>query len=207
MGQASHLRYPLDRLFSRPSHVGILRALQDNQEGMSGRAIAREARINHQVCALALRHLESLGLLVRQGTGRTQLIRLNFENYFLKELILPLLKKERELLVQIRRDIAATFKEKAVTITIFGSVARQQDIPGSDMDVLIISDAPRKRNILDKAHRYSVDFRKKYGLRLSLMVMTLNEARRKAKSSEPLLKNIVTDGIDLLPRKLHEVLQ
>ena len=207
MRKASHLRYPLDRLFSSSSHLAILRALQDNREGMSGRAIAREAKINHQSCALALRHLESLGLLQRQGTGRTQLIHLNFDNYLVKEIVLPLLKKERELLGQIRRAIAEAFKGKAITITIFGSVARQQDAPGSDIDVLILSEGPDKRLTLEKANRYSRDFQKRYGLRLSPMVMTPNEARRRTKGPEPLLRNILSEGIDLLPRKLHGVLQ
>jgi hypothetical protein len=84
-------------LFARPSQLPILRALQDSQEGMSGRAIAREAGINHQACAQALRHLESLGLVRRLGTGRTQLMRLNFSHHLVKELILPLLQKEREI--------------------------------------------------------------------------------------------------------------
>src|SRR5690348_100789 len=110
MIRASHLRYPLDRLFSRPSHIAILRALQDSREGMSGRAVARQARINHQACAMALRYLESMGLVQRQGAARTQLVRLSFDNHLVKELVLPVLKKERELLGHAQREIAHVFR-------------------------------------------------------------------------------------------------
>ena len=207
MRKASHLRYPLDRLFSRASHMAILRVLQDNREGMSGRAIAREAGINHQACALALRHLEGLGLLQRQGQGRTQLLRLNFDNYLVKELILPLLKKERDFQDHMRQDIAKAFRDKTLAITVFGSVARGQDIPGSDIDVLIVSEGSDKNQVLEKATGYSAEFKRKYGLRLSPIVMTPREARKRVKSSEPLFKNILSEGIDLLPHKLHEVLR
>jgi predicted nucleotidyltransferase len=173
---------------------------------MSGRAIARAAGINHQACAVALRSLESLGLLERQGAGRIQLIRLNFDNYLLKTLVLPLLQKERQLLVNVRRDIVRTFQNQATTITLFGSVARGQDVPGSDVDVLILAEGSDKSRILSKASRYSAEFQERHGLRLSPLVMTPGEARRKAKGSNGLLKNILADGLDLLPRKLHEVL-
>ena len=207
MRKASHLRYPLDQLFSRSSHMAILRVLQDNREGMSGRAIAREAGINHQACALALHYLERLGLLQRQGQARTQLIRLNFANYLVKEMILPLLKKERDFQNQMRREIAKAFKNMALAITVFGSVARGQDIPGSDIDVLIVSEGSNKNLALEKATHYSAEFKRKYGLRLSPIIMTPLEARKRAKGSEPLLKNILTEGIDLLPHKLQEILR
>jgi len=186
--------------------MAILRALQDNLEGMSGRAVARQAGINHQACALALRRLESLGLIQRQGDGRTQLVRLNFEHYLIKELILPLLRKERDLLSHIRREIAKQFRDKALAITVFGSVARGQDVPGSDMDLLILANGGDKDRMVQKAARYSTEFQQHYGLRLSPIVMTPGEAARKVRTSDALLKNILTEGIDLLPRRLHEAL-
>lgn len=203
---ASHLRSPLDLLFASPSHLAILRALQDNLEGMSGRAVARQAGINHQACALALHRLESLGLIRRLGAGRTQLVRLNFEHYLIKELILPLLRKERELLGHIRREIARTFKDKALSVTVFGSVARGQDVAGSDVDLLILTERSDKTRMVEKAVRYSAEFQQRYGLRLSPIIMTPAEAARKARDSNTLFKNIVDEGIDLLPRRLHEML-
>lgn len=201
-----HLRSPLDRLFSRRSHLAILRALQDGREGMSGRAIARAAGVNHQACALALRDLESLGLLQRQGGGHTQLIRLNFESYLVQEMVLPLLRKERELLAHVRRDVANAFKDQALTITLFGSVARAEEAPGSDLDVLILSDTAGKRSLLEKAGHYCTEFRGKYGLSLSPIVMTLPEAARKLRKGDGLLTNILAEGIDLLPHRLAEAL-
>ena len=186
--------------------MAILRVLQDNREGMSGRAVARQAGINHQAVALALHRLEGLGLIQRLGTGRTQLVRLNFEHHLIKELILPLLRKERNLLANIRRELAGTFKDKALAVTVFGSVARGQDVAGSDLDLLILTERSDKNRMVAKAARYSAEFRQRYGLRLSPIIMTPAEAARKARNANALLKNILAEGIDLLPRRLREAL-
>ena len=154
MRSVSHLRYPLDRIFAASSHIPILRALQNSREGMSGRAIAREARIDHQSCAVAVGNLEALGILQRQGGGRTQLIRLNFENILVKNSLLPLLRQERELLMKAKQEIVETFKDDALAMTLFGSAARGHDAPGSDLDVLLLVGEPGRNKIQSRAMAY-----------------------------------------------------
>jgi predicted nucleotidyltransferase len=171
---------------------------------MSGRSIAREAHINHQSCAVAIRNLEALGILQRQGSGKTQLIRLNFENYLVKNSLLPLLRQERDLQKMVKREIAQTFKNDTLAITLFGSTVRSQDMPGSDMDVLLIVDKSHKNKIQNRVSKYSPAFTRQYGIRLSPIIMTVAEAKRK--KSNPLLKNILSEGTDLLPKKLRDIL-
>jgi predicted nucleotidyltransferase len=173
---------------------------------MSGRAVARQAGINHQACAVALRRLEGLGLVIRAGSGHTQLVRLNFEHYLLKSLMLPLLRKERQLLADVRREIAKTFKDKALAVTLFGSVARGQDVEGSDLDLIILTESADKKRMIAQAARYSAEFKQRFGLRLSPIVMTPAEASAKARNSQALVKNILDEGIDLIPRRLREAL-
>ncbi|MBI2119451.1 MAG: nucleotidyltransferase domain-containing protein [Elusimicrobia bacterium] len=206
MRSVSHLRYPLDRIFSISSHTPILRAIQDCREGMSSRAIAREARVNHQSCAVAVKNLEALGLLQRQGSGKTQLIRLNFKNYIVKNLLLPLLRQEREFLKKLKQEITETFKKDALAITLFGSAARDQDILGSDIDLLLIIQGPNKNKILTHAMTYSSTFVHRYGIRLSSIVMTVRQVKDRVKRSDPLMKNILSEGIDLLPQRLKNLL-
>jgi predicted nucleotidyltransferase len=173
---------------------------------MSGRSIAREAHINHQACAVAVRNLETLGIFQRQGGGRTQLIRFNFENYLVKNSLLPLLRQERELLKKMKQEIAQTFKEDTLAITLFGSTARGHDMPGSDMDVLLLVDNSRKNKVQNRATAYSPTFIRHYGIRLSPIVMTVAEAKRRSKKSDPLLKNVLSEGVDLLPKRFRDML-
>ncbi|MBU2575424.1 MAG: nucleotidyltransferase domain-containing protein [Elusimicrobia bacterium] len=201
------LEKPLDWVFSTPSSVAVLRSLRDSKEGMSGRAVAREGGINHQTCALTVIRLESLGLVKRQGSGKTRLISLNFDHFLIQEVLLPLLRKEREMAARIRRDIAGGIGEQALSTTLFGSAARGGSVPGSDVDLLVIAPPEAKTGLVKKAEDFSREFMRRYGIRLAPIVMTVREAKNRAGKADPLLGNILREGIDLGAGKLREVLK
>ena len=207
MRTVGHARRPLDRLFSNSSHIAILRALQDSRQGLSGRGISRQAGINHQAGAIALKNLEALGVVERHGGGKTQLVHLNFESRLVKDLVLPLLRSEKTLLKDTLRDIAHHFDHGAMTITLFGSVARGQDVLGSDMDVLFVARGTNKNALLQDAAGYCSGFTKIFGIRLSPIVWTPKEVQEKSREKNRLLQNILSDGVDLLPKKLREILE
>ena len=80
-------------------------------------------------------------------------------------------------------------------------------MPGSDFDVLFAVKKNGKDRLLQKASAYSAALTQKYGIRLSPIVLTLAEIRQRVKESDTLLKNVLTDGIDLLPTTLNEVIR
>src|SRR3990172_5500890 len=145
------LRRPLDQVFAAPSHLAVCRALLDTAEGMSGRQVAREARINHQTCAVALGRLEELGVVRRQGSGQSQLFRLNRENALVGALLIPLLKKEREVFPRIIRRIGEMVADRCLRALVFGSVARGEESRDSDLDLLFIADSTRGQAISRRA--------------------------------------------------------
>lgn len=201
------IEHPLSWIFSHASSVAVLRALKDSKEGMSGRAVAREAGINHQTCAVALIRLEALGVLSRRGSGKTQLISLNTANSLVRDMLLPLFRGERELAAHIRADIRDGIAKRALCATIFGSAARRESKPGSDVDLLLIT-APQTKTILTAAaDEFSRAFTLRYGIRLSPIILTVREAESRAEKSDPLLKNIMRDGIDIGQTKLGELLK
>lgn len=204
MRQASVLERPLNWVFSAPSHVAVLRALRDSREGMSGRAVARAAGVNHQACAAGLKRLESLGIIQRQGAGKTQLVRLNFNHFLVKEALLPLLRRERDLQAQIRELIRNELKTSALSATIFGSTARGEAEPGSDIDVLVLVRAEGQAKTLKKVHELAAVIRDRYGIRLSGLVLTPRMAR--ATRYEALMQNIRHQGSDLLPTRFQQIL-
>jgi hypothetical protein len=206
MGKKTFIAYPLNWVFSAPSHVALLRALKDSAEGMSGRAAARAAGINHQACRQALERLESTGLIIRQGSGHTQLLRLNFDHALVKEALLPLFRAEKDFQALLRNSIMHGLGKQARTATLFGSAARKEDQPGSDIDLLLITDATAKARLADKALDFGCGFTKRYGIRLSPITYSVSEAKAKYRCGDPLIKNILAHGIDLLNEKLKDVL-
>ncbi len=199
------IAYPLDWVFSAPSHVALLRALKDSAEGMSGRAAARAAGINHQACRQALDRLEVIGIIIRQGSGHTQLLRLNFDHALVKEALLPMFQAEKHFQSLLRNSIAHSLGKDARTATLFGSAARKEDQPGSDIDLLLVTDGAAKAGLEDKALEFGRGFARKYGIRLSPITYSAAEAKKKYRSGDPLMKNILAHGIDLLDKKLKDV--
>jgi len=196
---------PLDWVFAAPSQLAVLRALKDSAEGMSGRAAARAAGINHQACKQALDRLEALGLVIRQGSGHTQLLRLNLSHALIQDALLPLFRAEKAFQAQLRGAIARGLGRDARTATLFGSAARKEDRPGSDIDLLLVAETGKKAALAGKAAEFGRDFTKKYGLRLSPITYTAAEARARYDSGDPLIRNILAHGIDLLDKKLREI--
>ena len=102
---------PLDIIFSVPSHVSVLRALRIVKEGLSGREVARRARINHQTAADALTRLESRGIVIRLGAGNNQLFTLNRENDLVRRVILPMFEAEQKQFSLMQKDLAEIIKD------------------------------------------------------------------------------------------------
>ena len=175
---------------------------------MSARGVARAACVNHQACAVALRKLEQLGAVSRMGSGRTQLLRLNVESYLVSDLILPLLRKERQRISTVHKAVVQAFEQPALTITIFGSTARGDDAPGSDLDVLVVvRNANDKHAVLGAAALGNSDFMKRFGMRCSPVVFTLAEVKSRIRKKDRLMENILKEGLDLLPMRLRMVAQ
>lgn len=200
------LRTPLNRIFYAPSHIAILRALIDSLEGMSGREVARQAGINHQSCTQAISRLEEIGILQRLGTGKTQLIRLNRENFLVKELLLPLLKKERMFLSRIKAEVKSQFSNNAISVIIFGSAARKEERPESDLDIcIVVKNIKEKRNAQSIIDRISLRFFITLGIKVSSFIFTLHEARSRIKRKDPLFKSILSEGILLAGKQIRDL--
>jgi len=197
----AYLQRPLSYLLANGSHLSVLRALRHNREGMSGREIAREAQVNHQTCADVLYGLESLGVVQRQGTGRTQLWRLRRNNRWVQKALIPLFQAESDWVSELRRDIRDAFAKDVKGIILFGSVARGEETPQSDWDVLLVADRNRHRQLTEKISTFSAIFQERYGMRFSAILITEEELNKKARTHDPLIVNIRKDRIDLMPLK------
>lgn len=205
--RSDYFRRPLDWIFQAPGNVAVLRVLRDSKQGMSGRAIAREAGFTHRTVARAVADLEAIGLIDRQGSERTQLIRLDFRHRLVKEVLLPMFAGEADVMSGLRELLREEFTGKAAAVVLFGSAARGEARPGSDLDLLIVLERGSKKGILEIADALAERLKERYGVRLSLIVKTVSELRTRPRRSDPLLENILRDGVDLLDRRLEEILK
>ncbi|MBI3297675.1 MAG: nucleotidyltransferase domain-containing protein [Elusimicrobia bacterium] len=205
--RASYLKRPLNWVLAVSSHVAVLRVLKDSPHGMSGRAIAREAGFTHQAVREAIAKLEEMRIVQRLGSGKVQLIRLNRDHAVVRDVILPMFRAEQQAMAKLRDSIRQEFAGKARAATIFGSVARGEEEPASDLDLLLVAPSGGKGKLSDLASELGQRALSEYGVRLAPIVLTVPELKERAKRSEPLLANIIAEGFDLLDGRLGDLLR
>jgi len=198
-------RRPLDRVFAAPSHVAILRALLDSAEGMSGRQVARLAGVNHQACATALGRLEELEVVQRQGAGQSQLLRLNRENLVVRDLLVPLLRRERDVFPRLLERLGHLMGGRAARALLFGSAARGEERPESDLDLLLIADGVRGQRVARQAaDEARVILKREWGVRVNPIVLSRRAVELRRKRRDPLITNILREGIDVTAGRFLE---
>ncbi len=191
-------RRPLDPVFAAPSHIAILRALLDSAEGMSGRQVARLAEVNHQACAVALGRLEELGVVTRQGSGQSQLFRLNREHRLVRDLLVPLLQGERAIFRQALQRVGSLLAGRRVQALVFGSAARGEERKGSDLDLLLILPSAREASAIRQvADEVRATLRREWGIRVNVLILPQRSVARRQKLGDPLITNVLREGIEV----------
>ncbi|MBC8345001.1 MAG: hypothetical protein H8E56_01935 [Candidatus Marinimicrobia bacterium] len=191
----SFTQYPMQEIFSAPSHIAILRVLNQITQGISGRELARRASINDRTCRLALDRLEQLSLVENLGTGKIKLFRLNRENYFAKKVLPSLFVGEVSFLGSLIEKLQEALKDKCVWACIYGSVAKKMDVEFSDLDLLIIVKGEKEiENLQDKMTKLISGIFTVFGLSLSPIILTEKQWRNE-KQFQDLKESVMQDHI------------
>ena len=184
------------------THVAVLRALCDTATGFTGNQVARAASMHPRSAFKALTALETLGMVHRQRGGRDHLFTLNRDHVLLTEGILPLLEAERRIPERLEAELLQILKRKVVTAILFGSVARREERPESDLDLCCIVEAEREKDAVQTTlHTRAPSLYRRYGAKIAPVFFTRVEFQKKAKTV--LVKAILGEGriiIGRLPR-------
>ncbi|MFC0387727.1 MarR family transcriptional regulator [Muricoccus vinaceus] len=177
---ASYLDQPLDTLFASMAAVRILRVLARHGGQISTGRISRESFLTKPTVLRVLDDLIAQGIVQEDGSGRARLLTLN-RPHPLAHMLDVLFHDEsryRDKVIDGVNRAALGLKPRAVWL--FGSAARHEDRPDSDLDILFIS-AARNRESHEGA---AAAFREKLseepsltGLKPSVVALTVNELR------------------------------
>ena len=201
------LHHVLDYVFSTWSHIAVLRVLKDVLHPLSGREVARQAGMNHRSCLRALSALEDLRLVIRQRGGRDHLFTINREHRLIHDAILPLLEVEAGFANSVGSALAGKLGKQVTSLILFGSVARREETPNSDLDLcLVVPTSAAKEKALEKVHALAPAILRFYGIRISPLAYSVQEFRRAARKGHPPVSAIISEGKVLAGASLKEVL-
>jgi predicted nucleotidyltransferase len=169
-GQQSHLRYPLTRLFGSPGNVRVLRVLADGLAS-SATQVAAAAGLTPQGARLVLDVLSAQGIVTAKGSARTQLFELAAVHPF-RHPVLELFAVERAVWEDLVARLRERFKKRTgvQAAWLYGSVARGEDTPASDIDVALLVSSP---NVGDKVREDLMPIEDEWNVHVSVTALTL----------------------------------
>jgi predicted nucleotidyltransferase len=141
---SSALYYPLDEILGSPALVRVLRVLADHGASLGVSDIARRTRLALPSTRAAIRRLLSAELLTGVGAGRSMVCALRNEHP-LAGALTALFAAERQQADEVLGAIrlaAAGLRPQPLGVWLYGSVARAEDTPASDVDIAMVSGRP-----------------------------------------------------------------
>ena len=190
------LHRAFDEIFRSWSHVAVLRALMDTVNGFTGNETARVSGMSRVAALKALTSLEALGIVRRVRGGRDHIFTLNRNHWLVTTAILPCYESERAFRVQVFAALQRIVKKSVMSAIVFGSVARREEEPWSDLDLCcIVRYEKEKVAIREKVGSASAKLNSQYGIKLAPIYFTIAEFRSKSKTA--LIKDILAEGIVL----------
>jgi predicted nucleotidyltransferase len=179
----SHLRYPLTRLLANGGAVRVLRSLCLFGGPLSVSQLAQETSMTPQGVRLALNALVGQQVISVLGQGRATLYELDIRHPLALSLK-TLFADEQSQWENLMRDLRATVgKLKDVEAAwYYGSVARGEDLPNSDMDIAIVVtvDPEAATDALREALR---EIERTYAVTCSVIGVALADVREMAKGN------------------------
>jgi len=173
---------------------------------MTGRALARVTGISQSTAHRALTRLRDAGLVVAERTPPAVVYRANAEHLAMPALV-ALIRLEELLRARFAEHVAG-WRRRPESMVLYGSVARGQATPASDIDVLAVRPdgiEPDEETWQGQIAELSDRVLRWTGRRASVIDMSATEATEGLAAREPYLVEADRDGWLIAGRALHEL--
>ena len=193
----------IEELLGSRGRIAILRLLATSTVAMTGRQVAELAGLTPAGATRALERLAALGVVKRRRVGSAVLHELERDNAIVQHIVLPVFAAEGELSSRLQSDIAETFGEDAVSIVLFGSMAREDGPTAGDIDVLVVTeDALHANRVEERAATEGARYFRAYGKPLSVITKSRADLNREQPA---FLRGVIRDGVTVAGLPLEEI--
>ena len=195
-----------EKLLGRPITLAVLKYLTYQSSGETGRKIAGAIGYSPQSTLNALQELENCQLVSVKKIGRANLYQLNHEHWFIQDGLAPLWSKIDNWPKMLGTYYNKKLRIKPISIILFGSYAREDAEPESDLDILFVYD--NKTNIDDELEiivSMNGEIVNRFGLIPSPKTISINEFKKSVKKDVGLMRTIFREGksiFGLLPSEI-----
>lgn len=196
----------IESVFGTPGKIRILRALAKAPRPLTGRQVAELSGLTHRGAIQAMAGLVDAGVVRQRQVGRAYQYELSRDNMLVERIVLAALDAEASLPGQLRTELVEGLGARAVSVVLFGSVARGEESARSDIDVLAVVDtAEAKTEIEGLVDSRASLLEARLGHSVSVHVLTIPELRKRPRPA--FLEEVLRDGVLLKGTGLEELIQ
>lgn len=188
----SHLRYPLSTILGSVGSVRVLRALVAERSAQSAPQLAVATGLTPQGVRLVLDTLVRQRLTSTVGAGRIQMYTLN-DSHPLASALVTLFHQEVQRWDALLDSIRNVLSKRGPAVSaawLYGSVARGEDTPTSDLDIAVLV---QSQTAGDQFREDLVSLEDEQHLRISVTALTATELAA-LPEDDPWWRSVVRDG-------------
>lgn len=182
------------KLCSNGIHLQVASILKKHTGGLSGRALASLTKTSTFKMHHTLKFMTAQGVLTESIVGKAHVYRLNHNHVLTQKILLPLVAFQENLMAQLGNDMASCLKPKPLSILLYGSIARGEEEPTSDLDIFIIYNSKKKSGRIRENDLWMDVITRKYGNAVSIRRSYLSEFISRYKEKDALIQNIFKEG-------------
>jgi predicted nucleotidyltransferase len=185
----------IEKIFQGKYSVPILKTIISTPGGCGITEVSKELRVSKSVVFKNIRDLKDENVLISFTRGKRKLYKLNGDNYFVKKLIKRIFELEDQVINDVRKLIVKKFKRiKILSLILYGSFLTPNFDFKSDIDLMVIVKSKNKvKEEIEKMTKYFSD----NGLTLFIDIIEISEFKRLHKIKEPLIMNLIKNGVVL----------
>ena len=199
-----NLAEPSDVAMSRAT-AAVLRVVIGAEASFSIRQISRVANIAFPQALRIVNHESARGLILIEQVGRSKMCRFNRAHLAAGAVVELLTLRDR--IIQVIKDEISAWITKPIHASLFGSAARGEGGPESDLDVLIIRpDEVPENQWEEQKYLSGLRLETKTGNTVSWFDISLTELKTAYKAAEPIFSEWKRDGISLSESSLSDLL-
>lgn len=185
----------IEKIFKGKYSTAILKKIISNPDGSGISGLSKDLGISKSVVFKSINSLVDENILITSMSGKRKFYRLNVENYFVRELIKRMFELEEEVVNKIKGVLVRKLRSiGALSVILYGSFLTPRFDFKSDIDlIMIVKNKRRVKNGVTKITKFFSDM----GLAVFFDVIEVSEFKRLYKIREPLITNVIKNGVVL----------
>jgi predicted nucleotidyltransferase len=176
------------------------------QDGVTGRGLATLLSATTFKTHYAVKYLTSLGVLLQTVQGKACVYRLNTDHILFKKVFLPLIRFQENIFTDLGGYLVSFLRPRPLSIVLYGSVARGDETPQSDIDLLFVTkEGTSLQPQIEQASLYE-KILKRYGNAMTFHEMSASAFIKRFKEKESLVTCIVKEGLVVYGQPMTDIL-